>query len=830
MVIMKYAHIIPKIKDAYQVQSRIWVFPLLIIILLSGLVSAEINATFTGVPISGSEPLTVSFIDQSSTNTTITAYSWNFGDGSNNSTEKNPNHTYIYRGRYNVSLLVTNAIGEKNTKVEPSFIHVLPSQYPGVKFTATPENGSISQEISFIDQSELDPSVPDEMYTYIWDFGDGITDSSNNHNTRHAYSSPGNYSVSLQIQDQNGKMYNSPAPVRITINNQSVFSALFTAVPKIGSVPLDVFFVDQSVSPVSITGYLWNFGDGTDNSTEQNPVHTYQGAGKYNVTLTVTNVDGAMISTTKSGYIHAQPSRYPSVQFTAVPQSGAPSDVIYFIDQSILDPSVPGEMYTYLWVFGDNSTSNDSGLRNVQHVYSAPGTYSATLHVLDQTGAMYNSPSSVVISIGNGSPITPSFTGMPRDGPAPLNVSFTDTTQSPVAITDYVWNFGDMSSQSTEKNPVHTYKFPGTYPVSLTVKTGSGINATKTEPAFVHVQPSRTPVVKLSASPLNGTVPLNVHFIDESELDPVNHGDTYIRIWTFGDGSSPFRSKEKTTDYRYGKPGTYSASLQLEDKNRKIYNSTVPAMITVTNRTPLVKAQFSAVPLSGTAPLSVSFTDQSLGTGNHTEYLWDFGDKSAVSHDRNPVHTYNNPGTFSVTLSISGPYGSDLMKKENYLSIASPSTHIITATASVHGNITPYGKITVPDGADQVFNIIPDSGYIINNVLVDGISIGKVTSHTFIKVKSDHTIQADFVKQSRSLVADFTMDKNYGSTPITVQFTDKSAGSPGSWYWSFGDDTNSVKQNPVHTYTKSGQFPVVLTVRSMDGRYDESTTKYIISQ
>ncbi|PWR69848.1 PKD domain-containing protein [Methanospirillum lacunae] len=828
---MKFFEIIPKKGGALRVLYRNTIWSLLVFILLSGTVAAEINAAFTGVPMSGSEPLTVSFIDQSSTNATITNYSWNFGDGSNNSSDRNSNHTYVSRGRYNVSLTVTNDIGENNTKVEPAFIHVLPSQYPVVKFTATPENGSISQIISFIDQSELDPSVPAEMYTYIWDFGDGTTDSSNTHNTCHAYTSSGSYSASLQIQDQTGKLYDSSTPVTITISNQSAFSALFAAVPPSGPVPLSVSFIDQSVSPVSIASYAWNFGDGSENSTEQNPVHTYQGAGKYNVSLTIANADGANAITTKSAYIHAQPSRYPSVQFTAVPQSGTPSDVIYFIDQSELDPSVPYEMYTYIWDFGDNSTSNGTNLRNIQHVYSTPGNYTVSLQMQDQVGAKYNSPSSVVITIANGSSsFTPSFTAAPRDGPVPLNVSFTDTSKSPVSITNYVWDFGDGSSLSKEKNPVHTYAVPGVYPVSLTVTDSNRINSTKTEPAYIHALPSRDPVVKFGVSPLNGTAPLLVHFMDKSELDPSTPGEMFVRIWNFGDGSTPYKSKEKMAEHRYSEPGTYSASLQIEDKNRKIYNSTAPATITVTNKTPSMKAQFSAVPLSGPVPLDVSFTDQSVGVNNRTEYRWDFGDKSSLSRDKNPTHTYRNPGTYSVTLSLSGPHGSDIMKKDNYIAVAPPLAHIITATASDHGSITPSGNISVPDGADQSFNITPDSGYTINNVQVDGISIGKASSHTFMKVRSDHTIQADFTRQSQTLAADFMVDKASGSTPITIQFTDKSTGSPDSWYWNFGDGSNSVKQNPVHTYTISGQFPVSLIVRTMDGRYDESKTRYIFAQ
>lgn len=77
-------------------------------------------------------------------------------------------------------------------------------------------------------------------------------------------------------------------------------------------------------------------------------------------------------------------------------------------------------------------------------------------------------------------------------------------------------------------------------------------------------------------------------------------------------------------------------------------------------------------------------------------------------------------------------------------------THTITATAGSNGSITPSGAVTVTDGADQTFTITPNKGYQIANVLVDGKSVGAVSSYTFKNVTADHTIYATFVKESTS--------------------------------------------------------------------------------
>ena len=73
-----------------------------------------------------------------------------------------------------------------------------------------------------------------------------------------------------------------------------------------------------------------------------------------------------------------------------------------------------------------------------------------------------------------------------------------------------------------------------------------------------------------------------------------------------------------------------------------------------------------------------------------------------------------------------------------------PITHNITATAGAGGSISPSGTVTVTDGGNQIFTITPGSGYLIQSVVVDGSSVGAVSSYTFTNVKADHTISASF--------------------------------------------------------------------------------------
>jgi adenylyl- and sulfurtransferase ThiI len=79
--------------------------------------------------------------------------------------------------------------------------------------------------------------------------------------------------------------------------------------------------------------------------------------------------------------------------------------------------------------------------------------------------------------------------------------------------------------------------------------------------------------------------------------------------------------------------------------------------------------------------------------------------------------------------------------------------HTITASAGANGSIAPSGAVSVNDGADQAFTITPNAHYHVADVLVDGSSIGAVTSHTFTNVTTDHTISASFAIDTNPITA-----------------------------------------------------------------------------
>jgi len=81
-----------------------------------------------------------------------------------------------------------------------------------------------------------------------------------------------------------------------------------------------------------------------------------------------------------------------------------------------------------------------------------------------------------------------------------------------------------------------------------------------------------------------------------------------------------------------------------------------------------------------------------------------------------------------------------------------PNTHTITSSASLNGSISPSGAVIVNQGSNKSFTITPDAGYSIDDVLIDGSSLGAVGSYTFTNVTEDHTISTTFISEVSSPV------------------------------------------------------------------------------
>jgi PKD repeat protein len=141
----------------------------------------------------------------------------------------------------------------------------------------------------------------------------------------------------------------------------------FSGTPITGAIPLVTQFTDLSTG--GVTGWAWDFGDGTSVIHSQNPRHYYMRSGIYTVSLTVTDGVGSDTET-KTGYVTVSPY---SLEFSGVPRSGTPPMPVVFTDTSInISPD------EWVWDFGDGETSTS---RSPTHIYRIPGNYSVKMTV-----------------------------------------------------------------------------------------------------------------------------------------------------------------------------------------------------------------------------------------------------------------------------------------------------------------------------------------------------------------------------------------------------------------------------------------------------------------
>jgi PKD repeat protein len=245
-------------------------------------------------------------------------------------------------------------------------------------------------------------------------------------------------------------------------------------------------------------------------------------------------------------------------------------------------------------------------------------------------------------------------------------------------------------------------------------------------------------------------------------------------------------------------------------------------------------ADFSGNPTGGYVPLTVQFTD--LSNGYHDEWSWDFGD-GKTSSGSNPVHMFQNPGTYTVTLIISdtGAGISAEKTKPGYITVSAiPPAPVAAFTANQTTGIAPLAVYFTDLSSGSPFEWGWSFGDGATSALQNPVHVytspGTYTVALTVRGISgrDSEIKVNYITVLASPpAANFTANRTEGKNPLPVAFTDLSTGFPESWVWQFGDGSTSTAKNPVHTYSDAGIFTVNLTVSNNEGTDTLNRTDYI---
>ena len=711
----------------------------------------------------------------------LTAHSWNFGDATPASTQTNPYHIYSAAGSFSVQLTSSTIHCNDDTTIT---VTIAPG--PQVNFSPSPASGCGPLTVNFTNTTTGSP-------VYNWNFGDGSASSALT-NPTHAYSTAGVYTVTLiATQGSCADTLSSPALISVYQKPTAVFSSLTNLC--LGDT---VFFTNSSTgNGATISGYSWNFGDGTPTSTLTQPFHVYSSAGTYSVTLT-TSTSNCSDDSVRS--ISINPA--PQVNFSAPSVSGCNPLLVSFTNTTTGSP-------VYSWNFGDGSPLSSATAPS--HSYASPGTYSVTLiatqgscaDTLVQTNFITTYPTP-----------TASFT-------ANNNICLGDTmyftnisSGNGGTLISHVWDFGDGSPTVSQLNSFHVYGASGTYTVKLT-----SASANCTDDTTIQVTIAPAPVVSFSSSITSGCNPLTVNFTNTTTGSPVYN-------WSFGDGSAS--SALSAPSHTYSTAGIYTVTL-IATQGSCADTLIIPSMITVTAKP---TASYSA-PASVCLGDTIHFLNSSTGNGSTiTGYTWNFGDGSPSSSASQPSHLFSSAGTFQVTLTTSAGACVD----DTTISIAVNPAPQVSFTSNITAACGPQ---------NVAFSNSTTGSPVFTWNFGDGSPASSLTNPTHLYSTSgtysvtliatqgscaDTLVQNNLITISPKPIAAFsTANVCLGDS---VHFSNLSSGNGGTitgYVWNFGDGSpNGVLTNPVHLYSNAGSFNVTLTA-STSLCSEDSTLTVVVS-
>jgi len=309
-----------------------------------------------------------------------------------------------------------------------------------------------------------------------------------------------------------------------------------------GCVPLGVTLEDTIRNAKT---YVWNFGDGTPDSTSTSysVVHTYSNIGTYLVRLIAIDSTTCNISDTAYMHIIARNDK-AYLAFASLKLAPCQSLSYQFTNNSIPPAGKPFSANSFIWDFGDGTTTVANS-PSITHAYASAGTYNVKLLLVDTNYCNYPDSTSQLLSV---SPLVKAQFITPAAGCAPYTAFFNNTS---LAGQQFFWNFGDGST-STDPSPSHVYSNTGSYTVSLTVidsNTCNIIDSTKTT-----ITVSDKPFAAFSATPVPP---------DANTITVFHNSSTggVLYKWFFGDGDSAIRTTLDTVGHQYNKTGTYNACL-----------------------------------------------------------------------------------------------------------------------------------------------------------------------------------------------------------------------------------------------------------------------------
>ena len=612
--------------------------------------------------------------------------------------------------------------------------------------------------------------------TYEWDFGDGTT--STEFEPSHAYTVSDNYTITLKATSSFGCMLSTSTGIYVSRPPTVDFNLDVTE----GCAPLPITLTNNSFG--DDISYQWIINGDTSN------LETPTGIILDGITTdTIIEVRLDVINTcgtvTQIETVMVRP--YPIVKIDSDVDEGCSPLLIDFANKTIGNPE------TYLWDLGNGNSSTDS--IPPDQIYTTTDStvtvYTVSLTSTNECGTSYGELEITVFP-----PDVEAFIAIDTMMVCQYD-TFSVQSQS-TAGSIITWSIFDEDGALTDgynsENPEIIISEAGRFMIVLYASRCG----TDSDTTFIDVLPA--PEVEFD-------IPDFVCLGDSLLLSTVS-SNLSETIWDFGDG---YTSDESTTHLIFDSVGLYEISLTG-------YSSVNNCPFTVTKSIEVLGLPMSSfIPdqLSGCRPLTINFTNTSQ---QGDAYSWEWGDGTSGSNEENPVHTFNEAGTFAVSLRTFDEFGCFADTTVINIIVHDLPTSIFATDSDqycqfydsirlTNSSIDATGSLWIIQGdtIDQEAPVLPTetSGLVnINLIVTNQFGCQDVSSQS--------------VNILPSPVADFTPSDTVGCQPLNVNL-DNTSLSGTDYIWSIGSDDTSSDINYQYKFIDKGIQNVQLIAINENG-------------
>jgi PKD repeat protein len=715
----------------------------------------------------------------------ISEYNWNFND-EGFASSANETFTFEGPGFYEVCLGVRDTISDCHSR-----------HCEWIEIFDTSDNSDVVACLAdfsiFIDRQAKEVVFNNEsrgdISRYFWDFGDGAI--SFDENPVHAYIDGGYYDVKLVVFDEvSGCQSEMFQAIELIGEQEEACLADFDFYVDIETKT--AYFTNESKGNYSMVN--WRFGDG-GYANDEDPSHTYEEDGYYEVALTVFDL--------ASG---CQSEMWLPVEVidTNAADEVCLADFTFFPDLAGNELHVTneskGEITKYFWQLSNGAISFDE---NPTFEVASDGYYELCLTVMNTNSGCQSEICEGVEFIDTNSLETLCKADFNFYADAATGKVFL-TNESEGTFSNMNWNFGDGNfSNSMEDDIEHTYGVQGIYPVRLTVFDIESECHAEVE-KVVEVLDTNATACFVDFSMMPDLETRNVDFTNQS----IGDFDKYF--WDLGDGNF---SEEENPSHEYADYGYYHVCLTVFDEftQCQAYFCNVVELVDTNSVDCFADFDFFA----NLETKEVNFINNSIGEFDN--YHWNLGDGN-FSDDRDPDHTYADFGYYGVSLTVF--HAASQCQAFVHMPVEVIDTNTVTCFANFSffpGEDNNVEFSNESEGSfEEFFWIFGDGGISKEEHpghMYNESGIYEVTLNVFDPTSGCHSVNTEMIEVIDTnevyCNAYFTF---YPDSTGDVVFTADAQGDYTDLFWDLGDYSYGTDTNLTHTYGEHGFYPVSLTV------------------